>query len=111
MFEQFTENDFKEKNFIKEQLDDNSMNPNTNQDNSNKMDIDETIPSNPTTAIPAEQGPDYNSVEDLKKIIYKTYSKSIDKSKDNKKKERKDRWGDEKVAAADNPSPSHPERR
>lgn len=32
---------------------------------------------------------DINSIDDLKKIIYSTYSKSIDRSKQEKKKERK----------------------
>ncbi len=81
MFEQFTENDFKEKK-EKEQFKHLGQEHTQNLQNfqssyNNKMDLY------------SSNQPDYNNVEDLKKVIYKTYAKSIDKSKENKKKERK----------------------
>jgi len=57
----------------------NDINTTINNNINDKMDIDhENI-----------QLPELHSVDDLKKVIYKTYGRSIDKSKENKKKERK----------------------
>jgi len=79
MFEEFTEMDFKEAKEKDQRKEHDNLNNVRAELENNKMDI-----------VKEEKMPDYyNNIDDLKKVIYKTYSKSIDKSKENKKKERK----------------------
>jgi len=88
MFEQFTEMDLKESDENAEFYNSKNM---ENTENDTRMNIDGES-SSTKFPIPNPQGQtnkNYNNIDNLKQIIYKTYSKSIDKSKELQKKERK----------------------
>ena len=88
MFEQFTEMDLKESDENAEFSNSKNM---ENTENDTRMNIDGES-SSTKFPIPNSQGQtnkNYNNIDNLKQIIYKTYSKSIDKSKELQKKERK----------------------
>ena len=75
--------DIKERELIKD-----STHPNDLMDIDSNH-IDTTQKTTNYLDHPKAKSVEYNNIDDLKKVIYQTYSTSVDKSKDNKRKERK----------------------